>query len=153
MRVVGFGFKESLEKAEVNHGMKNYVDTRNIFAYFVQVGLIQYHGKGTPPVHLAAQLSFCTGYHHLPATKQQMSDMLGTCNFKGTLPYNRQPSYHVPKGHTLNPGALFNRYYEVAGPLGFLYRLVEHGLLFGTVKAVAVVEAPPLTSDLPRMTP
>ncbi len=145
VQVVGSGFKEGLAKAQVNHGMRGYVDTATIFAYFVQVGLIHYHGKGTPPVELAAQLAFCTGYHHLPDTKQRLCDLLGACNFKGTLPYHRAPSYRVPKGRSLNEEALFNRYYEVAGPLCLLYRLVEHGLLFGTVEGVTGGVAMPET--------
>ncbi len=134
--VIGSGFLENLDKGGIGHGLKRYTDTRDIFAHFISVGLVSYHGKGSPPVELPAQLAFCTGYHHAPASKQKLCDMIGACNYKGTLPFYRDPGYRVPKGRSLSDGAHFNRYYEVAGPWCLVLRLVEHGLLFGGVTGV-----------------
>ncbi len=134
--VIGSGFLDSLNQAEVGHRLEKYTDTRDIFAYFISVGLVKYHGKGSPPVDLAAQLAFCTGYHHAPASKQHLCDLIGACNYKGPLPAHRHPEYRVPTGRSLSDGAHFNRYYEVAGPFCLIYRIVEHGLLFGGVTGV-----------------
>ncbi len=135
--VLGSGHTQFLEEGGIGVDVVNYIDSDDIFAFFRQSGLITCNKNTTEaPVNLAAQLAFSASYHHAPGTKQDLCDLIGTCNFKGPLPAHRAPGYSVPPGLRISAGDHFVLYYETFGPLYFCLRMIEHGLLFHTVPGV-----------------
>ncbi len=135
--VLGSGLSEFVDQGGIGVEVRNFIDTEDIFAYYRQSGLIPCaRTDGPAPVDLAAQLSFSASYHHRPGTKQDLCDLIGSCNFRGLLPANRAPGYKVPPGLSISAGDAFFLYYETFGPLYFALRMIEHGLLYHTVEGV-----------------
>ncbi len=133
--VLGSGLTELVEQGALGASVTNYCDTEDYFSYFRQQGLIPCSCQPSATrVDLAAQLAFSATYHHRAGTKQELCDLIRSCNFRGPLPTHRHPDYRISPGLSISPGEKFTIYYDTFGPLYFVLRLLEYGLLFHTVE-------------------
>ncbi len=133
--LIGSGQSHSIRREIFPSVVHQYVDTEKIFSYLLTTGLIPCKREPAPK-DLAAQLTFAVGYHHRPTTADDLREFVGGCAFKDGLPSTRHPRYRVPDEAHLKASSKFVLYYETSGPLLFVLRLVEHGLLYDTVLGV-----------------
>ncbi len=111
------------------------VSTDVLFSVYQHAGVIKPHFKADKG-DLAWQMVYATGYHHRPTSRPKFLQFVGEDHYRSTWPDWREPGW-LPEGKdALNPQEEFFLYYEAAGLHLFVARLLQHGLVYGGMKAV-----------------
>ncbi len=111
------------------------VSTDVLFAVYQHAGVIKPHFKADRG-DLAWQMVYATGYHHRPSPRPKFLQFVGEDHFRSAWPEWREPGWLPSGADTLNPQEEFFLYYEAAGLQLFVSRLLQHGLVYGGMKAV-----------------
>ena len=115
--------------------LRRVVDTEALFHLYQHTGVIHPHFRASVG-DLAWQMTYATGYHHLPTNHHKFSRLVGEHSFGPNWPEWREPSW-VPKSENkLDPHEEFFLYYQAVGPQLFVNRLLLHGLIYGAMRAV-----------------
>ncbi len=111
------------------------VSTDALFAVYQHAGVIKPHFKADKG-DLAWQMVYATGYHHRPSPRPKFLQFVGEDHYRSTWPEWREPGWLPEARETLNPQEEFFLYYEAAGLHLFVARLLQHGIVYGGMKAV-----------------
>ncbi len=141
--VVGCGLEYAVRSGLLQTQIRSYSDSTRLFEHLSKMGVIT-AAVPAPSSDLASQMTLVLGYHHLPASKQELCDLIGGCGFKGELPVSRWKTFSIPDQARIDPAPLFHLFYNTAGPLCVVLRFAEHGVLFHTIPGVDSAAAPPV---------
>ena len=111
------------------------VSTDVLFGVYQHAGVIKPHFKADRG-DLSWQMVYATGYHHRPCSRPKFVQFVGEDHFRSAWPEWREPGWLPAGTDSLNPQEEFFLYYEAAGLQLFVNRLLQHGLLYGGMKAV-----------------
>ena len=111
------------------------VSTDALFAVYQHAGVIKPHFKADKG-DLAWQMVYATGYHHRPSSRPKFLQFVGEDHYRSSWPEWREPGWLPEAKEALNPQEEFFLYYEAAGLQLFVARLLQHGLVYGGMKAV-----------------
>lgn len=115
--------------------LTSVVDAEDLFNTYSENRIIV--PKTAPSVgDLTYQMGYAYNYHHRPTTQEQFGIMVGEHNYR-TWPMHRALGWS-PRCWCRPPNAAENYHFfcEATGSLGFIYRLMQHGLIYGGMKAV-----------------
>ncbi len=133
--VVVSGLTSYLEHPPPGLTARALVDTEKVFARYQDLGVIR---PNLPPKigDVTYQMTYAFDWHHRPCSVEKFHLMVRCPN------YSHWPAYRSPGWRpAATCGAIpkhevFHHYCEVIGPLGFIYRLLRHGLVYGGLRAV-----------------
>ena len=111
------------------------ISTDVLFGVYQHAGVIKPHFKADRG-DLAWQMVYATGYHHRPSPRPKLLQFVGEDHFKSAWPEWREPGWLPTGTDSLNPQEEFFLYYEAAGMHLFVSRLLQHGLVYGGMRAV-----------------
>ncbi len=110
-----------------------YVETVSVFLHYQDVGIISPRPKALEPTE-EWQCLYAVDYHHRPASRDDMRELLGPLQYKGgRRPYARQQRWAPQSTVKLTPATVFYLYYEAASLQLFINRLLRHALVYGGV--------------------
>ncbi len=108
-----------------------YVETVSVFLHYQDVGIISPKPKALEPTE-EWQCLYATDYHHRPASRDDMRELLGPLQYKGGR-NARQQRWTPQSTVKLTPATVFFLYYEAASLQLFVNRLLRHALVYGGV--------------------
>ena len=111
------------------------ISTDILFGVYQHAGIIKPHFKADRG-DLAWQMVYATGYHHRPSPRPKLLQFVGEDHFRSAWPEWREPGWLPAGTDSLNPQEEFFLYYEAAGMQLFVSRLLQHGLVYGGMRAV-----------------
>ncbi len=111
------------------------ISTNVLFGVYQHAGVIKPHFKADRG-DLAWQMVYATGYHHRPSPRPKLLQFVGEDHFRSAWPEWREPGWLPTGTDALNPQEEFFLYYEAAGMQLFISRLLQHGLVYGGMRAV-----------------
>ncbi len=115
--------------------LNKVVSTEAMFALYQYLGIIHPIIKAERGT-LDWQMSFAVQYHHLPSNRRKFKHLVGEDRYGKNWPAYREPGW-LPNNREDPPdGERWFHYYQGAGPVLFLNRLLRHGLVYGGMKAV-----------------
>ncbi len=116
--------------------IRGLVETSSVFLHFQDCGIIVPKVKAINPME-DWQLSFAASYHHHPASREDLRELLGPLNFKhGRRPLSRQARWAPRSAPGLSAATAFFLYFEAASQQLFISRLLRHALVYGGVPCV-----------------
>ncbi len=112
-----------------------YVDADELFELYMEKGVIR---PNLPPRKgdITYQMTYAFDWHHRPTSQEKFKLMVGEHNYD-KWPRHRELGWR-PQCHERQPSKTerFSFFCDVNGPLGFVYRLLRHGLTYGGMLAV-----------------
>ena len=114
--------------------VNNLVSTRDIYLLYQRKGIIAPVVR-TADGDLKEQLAYAHAYHHRPSTPAALEHLLGGNEYRH-WPEHRRPGWKPVSVVELKPREEFFLFYEAAGPLAFIYRLLRHGIIYDDMKTV-----------------
>ncbi len=85
---------------------------------------------------LAKQMSYCFQYTHQPCTPEYFRHLVGDHQYR-RWPDHRQPGWRPKSAFDLKVREEFFLFFETMGALAFVYRLLQHGVIYEDLAAVA----------------
>ncbi len=112
-----------------------YVDADDLFELYMDKGVIR---PNLPPRKgdITYQMTYAFDWHHRPTSQEKFKLMVGAHNYD-RWPRHRELGW-MPQcfERPPTPTERFSFFCNVVGPLGFVYRLLRHGLVYGGMLAV-----------------
>ena len=115
--------------------LRRQVDTDKLFAIYQNSGVIKPHFKAEVG-DAAWQMTYATGYHHHPMAQPKFVQLVGENHYSHGWPQWRHLGWLPVGKDELAKHESFFLFYEAAAMQLFVNRLLQHGLLFGGMKAV-----------------
>ncbi len=116
--------------------IRNCVEASSIFFHFQDRGLIVPKIKAINPME-DWMMTFATGYHHQPAPRADLRELLGPLEYKtGRRPYSRQERWVPRSAARLSKASAFYLYYESVSLHLFVSRLLRQALVYGGIASI-----------------
>ncbi len=133
--VIVSGLTEFFREPLPAYQATSIVDTEQVFGFYQSIGVIR--PNIVPRVgDIAYQMCFSFAYHHLPCSQETFRSMVGESSYEAWPP-SRQVGWRPHTTHgDLEPAEAFFHFYQAVGPLAFLYRLIQHGIIYDGMQAV-----------------
>ncbi len=135
--IVTSGLMVPFQRFEDGLLLRHQVDADTIFKLYQNLGIITpLFAVATPS--LAWMMTFGLGYHHRPMDERRLIHMVGPHQY-AAWPDHRHPDWHPDCAVVASPTDSFYFFYEGMGIWAFIYRLLQHGLVYGGMAAVVPV--------------
>ena len=115
--------------------LRNTVSTEALFALYQYLGLIRPLFKADRGT-LDWQMAYAINYHHLPTSRPRLEHLIGEAKYGRRWPEHRSPGWRPHRAEDPTEQERFVHYYNVAGMVLFINRLLRHGIVYGGMKSV-----------------
>ena len=112
----------------------NLVDCTAVFLLYQEKGIIHPTFPIAKP-DIAWLMTYATGYHHRPMEENKFRQLVGPHDYQH-WPARRQPSWRPRSVDKPSPAEAFYLFFEAGALFAFMYRLLQHGVVYGGMAAV-----------------